>query len=115
MDMEWGIVVTSAAVGAAVASIGQVLAQWLERRHRIRELTFQFSIEAARSKLETALVVRNDTPKEKRPGLGIPDQLYLAADYYPLVERLLRTGRHPKEIKPERRRPTDREHSSRLR
>lgn len=95
--MDWTIIVTSAAVGAVVATLGQLLGQMLQRRHRERELTFRFAIQAARSARSTAI-----TSAERRgTTLAVPDELYLAADYYPLVQRLLRRGRHPREIKPE--------------
>lgn len=94
--MDWQTVVTSAAVGAVAATLGQLLGQALERRHRERELILRFSIEAARAKREDAILVA----REQGLTLTVPDPLYLAADYYPLVKRLLRSGRHPKEVVP---------------
>jgi hypothetical protein len=97
--MDLNTVIASAAVGALVATLGQLIGQALERRARDRELIFRFSVEAARAARATALQAAQESGRI----LQAPDELYLAADYYPLVERLLHRGRHPREVKPEQR------------
>lgn len=91
--MDWPTVLTSAAVGAIVATLGQIVGQWLERRQRERELVFKFSVDAA-------AVRREHARQSGRPFLD-RDPLYIAAEFYPLVQHLYRKGQLPDDAPPE--------------
>ena len=89
--MDWSTILTSAAIGALVAQLVQLVGQALERRARRRELIFKFAVEASRMSNVITLQIARET---KRPAV-IKDPIVQAASYYPLVEHLLDRGRMP--------------------
>lgn len=96
--MDWNTIVTSAAVGALVAGGMQIVAQVMAGRRRRRELVFRFAIEAARARRRDAILAGEKNGRR----VLLPDPLYSAARYYPLVSGLFDNGRLPTDAPPER-------------
>ena len=90
--MDWGPIVTSAAVGALVSSVTTFVGQWRERRARRSELLLKHSIEIAHSALQQAGGVVPEIPAV---------EVVLTRRYFAALATLFDTGKLPDELERE--------------
>jgi hypothetical protein len=91
--MDWGAIVTSAAVGALASAVVTGISQWRERIGRKRELMLNMAWEITRQRHEmlVANANRNNQP------LYLPDAVFMVEKYFQWLEHLSEHGELPRE------------------
>jgi hypothetical protein len=90
----WALILTSAAVGAIVSSLVTFIGQFLERKHQRETLALNFALDLAKERTELVKQIAD----KKGLTADLYDLLYVAANYYPSIMRLLKEGRLPQEF-----------------
>lgn len=89
--MDMTIIIASAAVGAIVAALINLIGQYFERRSRRKELLLSKAVEMAIERARFTF----DVAKASNASADIPDQAVMAATYYQWLEYLLDRGKLP--------------------
>lgn len=84
-SMDMTIIITSAAVGAIVAALINLIGQYFERRSRRKELLLSKAVEMAIERARFTF----DVAKASNACADIPDQAVMAATYYQWLKHLL--------------------------
>ncbi|HUU01297.1 MAG TPA: hypothetical protein VM425_07670 [Myxococcota bacterium] len=90
----WATVLTSAATGALVVAIAQVVGKIIEGGSRKRELLLNKSVELALARTEFVkeIAFKSNTPAQ------FHDSAFIAASYYAALKYLLKTDKLPPQI-----------------
>jgi hypothetical protein len=91
---DWQTIVTSAAVGAGVSALANLVGQWRERTARRRELLFSAAIEMAYRRTDLAIRVSERNGKD----LELTDSMFLAEGYFRALTGLVEQGAIPREF-----------------
>ena len=96
MDMKIIItIITSAAVGAVVSTLMNLIGQYFERSSRRKELLLSKAVEIAIERARFTF----DVAKASNECANIQDQVVMSATYYQWLKHLLDKGELPSNIK----------------
>lgn len=85
------IILTSAAIGAVVSSILQLIGNYFERKARRREQLLRFAIEMAVQRTELVMRISEKTDASVK----LQDNIFMATKYYRWLDGLERHGTLP--------------------
>jgi hypothetical protein len=94
VNVNFTVIITSAAVGAIAGSLITFIGGILERRARRREMLLTKAVELAIHRFESAIRVANETNRSTT----LQDPAMMSADYFRTLEHILDKGVPPEEM-----------------
>ena len=95
--MDMITIITSAAVGAIVSALINIVGQYFERESRRKELLLSKAVEMAIERARFTF----DVAKASNARADIPDQAVMAATYYQWLKDILYRDKQPQDVKSE--------------
>lgn len=87
-------IITSAAVGATVSAVVTLLGQWMERKHRRRELLLSKAVGMAQRRLEFGKYLA-----DKGRDVALQDEISMVPTYFKELQHIFDTGEQSPELK----------------